>query len=342
MSSATPTPRSCDPLPKDIDYFCRHVLPELVAFHLAVTSGSKETAGRQLGKTPHAIGKSITRAEEVLAEWLGECPLIDPLHPRKNIPTEAGDLLIDFSEQALTLSKNLLTALRTLRENHQVRVATIHSSWLRYSRSIELAFKKEFPNGEITTQFFNDSHYIRDIEKAVRDGRADVGITSYPPMLIDPPLYVQSLKDQQMVLVFSSRYALLPKGTKVRLMDVLLADKKIKFVTYNRHLDIPANRKVEAYLVETGNKIGWEPEERDTGETISDLLDALLDQKKSNSFSILPRSAVLNEVEREHLKIYSLDPSPQVWRWGIIYRSPIFRPAIEYFVRSFVALQERD
>jgi DNA-binding transcriptional LysR family regulator len=338
--------RSCNPVNlEDVDYFCRHLLPELASFQLAITSGSKETAARQLAKGSHAIGKSITRAEDILAEWLGQCRLVDPAHPRTNIPTEGGDLLVKFADEIIEKSQKFVADLHALQNNHKLRLATIYSSWLTYGRGIESAFKEKFPDGSITTEFFNDSKYIDDIEKAVREGRADIGITSYPPRSIAPPLRVEPLKDQEMVLVFPSTYSRLPKKNTVSLRDVV-TDPKIKFVTYNRNLDIPASRKVETFLHDNNIKIDWN--ERQTGETISDLLNLLLTKdpktkdKDTNSFSILPRSAVRNEVARRQLKIYSLNPSPPVWRWGVIYRTPVFRPAIDFFVQRLVALQELD
>jgi hypothetical protein len=323
---------------EDFDWFCRHVLNKLATFYVATSDGSRQTAGEHLLKRREAVGKSIRSIEQALKEWYPDILLLDRTYRKTIIPKEAGRAMVRFAGDIRKRSEQFLDELNRIENDGEVRVASIYSSWETYGAQLEAEFKARMPNGSVTVEFFNDTDYVEQITAAVRDGRADLGITSYPPIEKKiSPLTVLPLIAQEMMLVFPSGYKKLPSGKEpIRLMDVLFKDKDLKFVIYTRAIDIPANRKVINYLHDCG--VGLKPERKVEGETIRHIKKELVPGR----LSILPASAVRNEVSADIFKAYSLEPPLEKWPWGIIcYPLKYSRPSIRRFVEGFALLREK-
>jgi DNA-binding transcriptional LysR family regulator len=317
--------------PEEWDKFCRRVLPELAAFELVAATHSRKSVSEKLLKTPAGVGKSILRAERELSEWLNGGKLIDRSQTRFVETTEAGKEFVRFAGDVLERTEKFLHDLHHVQYGYDIRLASIYSSWMTYGRQIEVSFTKQVPDGSVNVEFFNDSDYINQIVLAVDSGHVDVGITSYPPPQRKVPrsLRIQNLVSQEMMLVFSSSYKRLPKGRKVDLVDAIRDDSSLRIIIYSP--DIPANNKVLSYIKERRDDRG--SHFRIRIENIAQIKEAL--SSLPSTASILPASAVRNEVAEGKLRAYSLDPPMEPWPWGLIYRAQSSRPAVRQFVKCF-------
>lgn len=181
-------------------------------FHAAST-GNLQSASEKLGKTRQGIGKSCKRVERALGEWFDEVPLRDRTHPKTFRPSEAGEALVRFAQDVLNRAEQFMDEMYHVQSGGEVRVATIYAPWLTYGAQIEAAFKKRVANASVNLRLTTGRSYMQRIAADVREGRADIGITSYPPK-VAPPLTLARMPDYPMVLVFPSNYPNLPQDAK--------------------------------------------------------------------------------------------------------------------------------
>src|SRR5271165_4495289 len=113
--------------PDKMDWFCRNVLTELAVYRHAVVSGSPKAAHEGLIKTPAAIGQSIRRMEQHLAEWLNGGTLTNQLRKKTIQPNEAGGIVFEFAETILKESESFLERLYAFQHDSKVHLACIHS-----------------------------------------------------------------------------------------------------------------------------------------------------------------------------------------------------------------------
>src|SRR5579862_1669439 len=199
--------------PEEMDWFCKNVLPYLAVYHAAVLAGTRTAIHRQFNVSKVSIGNNISALADALARWLKETPLSTT--PRGVLPSEAGRIVFDFAERILTESQSFIGQLDTFKPNLNVRVASIYSAWTVYGARLQTQFQTSVSGGTVSPTYDGGKgDYPNLITARVKNGEADVGITSYPPK-VEPPLVRQRLQDSQFVIVFSSRYKQLPIEKKV-------------------------------------------------------------------------------------------------------------------------------
>lgn len=325
---------------QDADYFCRHVLPELEVFRRATTSTRFASAGETLGKTRQGVSLATRRVEKALREWFEEVPLLNRSR-RPMTLTEAGETLLSFAQDALRQSEEFMERMRRLQVSGEVRLATIYAPWLTYGAEVVAAYRERVKDGSINLSLVIGPSYMRTIEAAVREGRADIGITSYPPK-ITPPLCITHLPPQEYQLVFSSSYSRLAKletlkrRGKLKLERVISDNPDLKIVILKRAFDVPATNQIIAYLNRAESDLG--PEQKIQVDNLSQTKDML--QNMPGTMAILQRVAIRNEVAKGLFKAYSLDPPLKPWTWGIIFREHSSRPAVREFLQCLVPIMK--
>jgi DNA-binding transcriptional LysR family regulator len=329
-----PIMRSLHPLDHvDSDWFCKHVLPELTRFFEAATTGKLQSAGEKLGKTRQGIGKSSQKIERALSEWFSDVSLRDRSHPKTFRPTEAGEALVRFAEDVLARMEQFMDEMQHLQNGGEVRVATIYAPWLTYGAQVEAAFKERMANASVNLRLITGPKYMDKITTEVREGRADVGITSYPPK-VAPPLALTRMPEHPMVLIFPTKYRRLPKEKEVKLQKVISDDPDLKIVIFQRSFDVPVTNRVIAYVRACEADLG--PSQRIEVDNLSQAKDLLL--TLPGTIGILPELAVRNEVAKGWLKAYRLDPPMQLWTWGIIHREETSKPAVRHFLDCLIRI----
>lgn len=314
--------------PEEMDWFCRNVLPELAVYRNAVMSGSRNKVSEGFVKTPQAIGQSLRRIEEDLAKWLNGGTLLDHSRKKSVHTTEAGDLLLEFATAILAQSEAFLDKLHGLQSSGEVRLACIHSGWMAYGPKLTAAFAKKVPGGTITAHTIGGIGYPEKIAAEVREGRVDIGITSYPPK-VAPPLVCQLLQERRMLLVFSAKYAKLPREKGPLKVDRIISrDDKLRVAVHARSADSPLGNQVVYYLNKRDAYLGHSQlfEVANIAE-----IKATIEQFPE-TISILPEDAVAEEVAKGKFRAYALDPPLKPWTWGLIYRVGTSRAPVLQFI----------
>jgi DNA-binding transcriptional LysR family regulator len=309
--------------PEQMDLFCRRVLPELADYRDAVAAGSLAAASLSLNKTPQAVGQGIKRLQNNLVAWLNNGTLTDRSLKKSVRTTEAGDLTFAFAEKLLADCDAFAANLHALQTSNLVRLACIHIGWMTYGPQIIDAFAKRVPGGTIDVQTIGGADYPQNIVAAVREGNADVGITSFPPK-VSKPLLLQPLQDREMVLVFSAKYPKLPREKTVSLERVISRDESLKVAVHRRALNSPLGNLVVHYLKRLGADLG--PSQLYEAQNVAEIRETI--ERIPGVISILPSDAA----DKESFRAYHLDPPLKPWTWGLIYRAGTSKRPMREFI----------
>lgn len=313
--------------PERVDWFCRNVLADLAVFRYAVETGSRKGAHEKVNKSAQAVGQALQRIQEHLGDWLNGGVLTDPSHKKVIEPTEAGMLLSGFAEKVIAECETLVASLHALQSGKNIRLACIHSGWMAYGRRLEEEFATRIPGGSIDVEIITGRGYPAAVAEAVRSGRADAGITPFPPK-VSLPLVLQPLQNRELKLIFNARYRYLPKpGNPVRLSRVISKDDKLKVAVHGRANDSPLGNRVVHYLKQCRAEQGQG--QLFECQNIAEIRASI--ERFPGVISILPTDAVEDGVANGTLKAYSLDPELPPWEWALIYRSGTYRkPVLEF------------
>jgi DNA-binding transcriptional LysR family regulator len=314
--------------PADLDKFCRDALSELAVYFYAAESGTREGAHEKLHKSAAAVGQNLASLEEALKPWLNEGFLIAPR--RKTIEqTEAGALTHEFAAKILSDIRAFVDRLYDLQHDTRVRVVSIHSAWMAHGAELEARFAREIPGGTVSVRHTGcDGSYPTLIMSEVRDGKADIGITSFP-CRPSPGLILQRLTDRELVLVFSAKYSQLPKPeAAVHLADVIRRNDKLKVAVHQRSLDNPLHNRVINYLTRLDADYG--PSQLREGYNIAEIKENI--QRFPNTISILPEDTVEQGVREGSLVTFKLDPPLKPWPWAFYYKEGTTRQPVLKFI----------
>jgi DNA-binding transcriptional LysR family regulator len=312
--------------PAQFHWICCKLFPDLAAYFYAIETGDRPKAANRVSKRPQGVGKHLLHLEEKLKDRLNGATLIDWDKKKQVIPTEVGLLLFNYVQDVFNRTDAMLEEFHRMQYGNQIRVASIHAAWAAYGKLWEEAFKRTASDASIDPQIIGGDRYNERIAIEVLEGRAEIGITSYPPK-VPYPFTAQPLQDQELRLVFRSDYPNLPKQNTVRLTDVLLDDHQLRVAIHSPTLAAPLAEEIRNYLqhrpiFQWGTAIH--------GVNIAELKDAVI--SFANTCSILPADAVAQEINNGTFKAYSLDPEPPRWKWGVIYRANTSRPAVKAFI----------
>jgi DNA-binding transcriptional LysR family regulator len=317
---------------------CRKALPELATFKAACESASRRRAGSEVGKGGSSVGKCISRLEAFLHEELNGGSLVDHTEPRKVCPTEAGEAFYRYCGDIASLSARFLDNLEYLQRGSEIRLAMTHSAWLAYGSDLEKAYKRRRPEGVVN---FGDTFYSRDrvwddIEREVLEGRADVGVYSFPPSRkkrVAADLAVIDWVEEEIVLVLPARPTRYARGTVVSIADPLLVER---VVHYSRPLGFDRTLTIEAYLKAQKTLKLYRGDWLLGVNTISEIKETL---RQKGGMSFLPWPTVAVESGSGALRAYRIVPPMRPRLMKIVCRLHTSRPAVRDFLKAAATLR---
>lgn len=299
---------------KSFDQICRSVLPELVTLHLMIRRRGVNGAATELGVSRQTISNRRAELEQILGSRLIEqhargqtTPLGTRMHALiKNILRDLDLFLIDMER---------------MRNGKDIRIAGITSAWFSEKPALEECYRRREPDGTLTLIDVGDEFAI---ETAVREGLADVGIVSYPPRQLDPPMAVEHWRGEPMMLVISGRRRLIRPIDKAEPGDFENHDT---FVSLSPKFTMA--KELARYL--SRNRIRL-PHRLSHCSGIDDIKRAVIDD---DGISILPEFAVRQERRDGRLQAYALK-EPLSRQVGIVYRrDSVERVAFKKFLECF-------
>lgn len=321
-----------------LERWCREVLPELGTFRAACLYKTRAKAGSMLGKEGQNVGKSITRLEQLLRNSLNGGSLVDHADSKKVSPTEAGEELRDYCEKLASLSSDFLDRLKDLQYGSKIRIAMTHYAWLAYSGALEAAYKERRPDGifDYGGRVYSQDKVWKEIEQEVLEGRADIGVYSFPPTRrkeVSAELAVRNWIEEEYVFVLPGGAKGNPKGKVASLRDLSTFPQ---VVHYDRSLDFDRTRTIEQYL--RRQKV----HDRFSGDwlfgvnAISEIKETL---QGKGGMSFLPWPTVEREHHEGKLQAYRLNPPMRPRVMKIICRLHGSRHAVVDFLKAAASLE---
>jgi len=324
---------------REFEQWCRRVLPEMATFQAACEFKTRRRAGDKLGKEGQNVGKSIVRLEAFLKDYLAGGTFIDHNEPRLVSPTEAGEALLTSCHELAAIRARLLETLTRLQRGSEVRLAMTHYAWLAYGSSLEAAYKKRRPNGTVNfgNEFYGQDRVWEDIERVVQDGRADLGVYSFPPTrskLVPRDLIVRNWIEEEIVLV-------MPPGL-VRTSKASIALSSLphlpRVVHYSRSLNFDRTDTIQQYLKSQKVLHRYKGDWLLGVNTIAEMKDTL---RHKGGMSFLPWPTVEHEYRQGILQVFRLNPPMRPRVIKIICRLHTSRGAIRDFLKAAATLEGR-
>lgn len=312
---------------------CQSLLSQLEVFRQAVTQKNRPSAGLNVELSGTRVGQVLDELDTALSRHLNDGSLINREKKIDIELTEAGEVVYDFTQEVLQSLHDMIGKLHRLQYENELKVATINIVLLKYGDEFKARFRNVIPEATVTFSTFGQDRYPEKILAEVREGRADIGITSYPPD-VQPPFIMRPLRDTEVGLVLNAnhpRLAALGNGP-LRLTEVSQMDPNFQMALHRSTIEGPFAMRVRDYLRKS-------PDlrlRRVEGETIADLI--ALVKKFPNTVSILPLDAVYDEVTAKTLVARSLWPEMRPWTWGVIYREGSSRQTVRAFLECLSPL----
>jgi DNA-binding transcriptional LysR family regulator len=261
--------------------------------NLAHLSLIKDIVGRRSisrGASDHGVTQSA--ASQVVQEFeraLG-VRLLDRRHRPLQV-TAAGQLVHDFALDVLDRERRLLAELDDLRDEPDgvVRVASIYSVGLSEMSRLESDFKLRLPQGRLEVDYLRPEM----VYGAVLDGRADLGLVSYPEPVRG--LTVIAWRQEPLVLAAAPSHPL-ARLTRIRLASLDQED----FIGFDE--DLPISRHIGRLLREAGAQVRF----RMRFDNIPAVKEAL---QLGGALAILPAPMLRAEIADGRLKAIRLVPT---------------------------------
>ena len=139
----------------------------------AVVCGSVRSAAEKLGIVPSAVSRQISLLEESLGVALLE------RHRSGVVPTQAGQLILDYHRQNLAHRHDMLAKMDALRGLHSGSVSVVSGEGFAQ----ELVdgpirqFRQQYPGVSIALEI----HGTNEIMRRVREDEAELGLVYYAP-----------------------------------------------------------------------------------------------------------------------------------------------------------------
>lgn len=177
---------------------------QLLVFQEVVRSGSFGSAAKQLSLTQPAVSKIISDMEA----YFGLELII-----RKNtgvILTEAGKVLLTYSESITRELKNLCSEMNRMVGNSVVDVSFGYPSLIGFTflPGMMKEFKEVFPQAQVSMFEAQLSSFL----PAIRDGRLDFAIGTLSDEMLLQDLHIEPLFESEFILVANRTRAI--QGTK--------------------------------------------------------------------------------------------------------------------------------
>src|SRR5277367_93348 len=319
---------------RDLDRWCREVMPELATFYAACEYRTRKRAGQKLGKEGQSVGRSISRLEVLLKDSLGGGSLVSPEKPREVKATDAGRALLEYWKDIVSLRLGLLEKLSTLQRGSEIRAATTNYAWLAYGDALEHAYKKRRTDGVVSpgNKFYGRDRVWEDVEKQVLEGNADIGIYSFPPSRqkeFPKDLGCLNWMEEEIVLVLSPDLARKAKKEKVSVYELSLRLPSMpRIVHYARELGFDRTDAIEDYLRRQNVLRRYEEDWLLGVNSIAEIKDTLI---KKGGISFLPWPTVEEEHQKKTLHAYPLNSYMRPRVIKIIYRLHGLRSAVQDF-----------
>lgn len=227
--------------------------------------------------------------------------------------TEAGRLFRDFAADVLDRHRRFLADLDDLRDRpaRVVRVASIYSVGLSEMSRLEAAFKARVPQGRLEVDYLRPEMVFR----AVADGKADLGLMSYPRR--GPGVVVIDWRRDALVLAAAPPHPL----ARLARIRVAALDQQ-EFIGFDE--DLPISRHIDRLLKEAGARVRC----RLRYDNIQSMKEAL---QAGRAVAIVPEAMLGAEAAEGRLKGIRLVPTP--YRpLGILHREGALPRAARVFL----------
>jgi LysR family hydrogen peroxide-inducible transcriptional activator len=271
---------------KRLDQYCRSLLPELVTLLLIAQRHGKAPAAADLKLSGQALGQRVATAEALL-----EGPLLEK-RSRKGVLTPLGARVLTLAEAVLQELDEFLTDTDHIKNSQDIRIASITSVWAAEKTLLEKAYKMRIPEGSLIPAHGGDDS--RSIQDEVVEGRADVGIVSYPPKTVASGLMIRHWRDEPLVFVVSSRRKLM------RPVEVALPSDLEQHHTF---LTLSANHPMSTMLAEYLGRHRVRFSHKLSFPSIAGVKEAV---RNDDGVSILPEPTVREDRREGRLKTIPL------------------------------------
>lgn len=265
-------------------------------------------------------GKKHGLSQSAVSQQIAQLELThkDQLLDRRKRPLEltaAGELFYAACKDIIDRYEQLRSELNTLQKSSasRINVAAIYSIGMHTLPDYVKKFMVNYPDVNVHVEYLNSGQ----IYELVLAGEIDIGLVAVPKR--DKRLEVYEFEEEPLVLVCSPKHPLADK-TKIDIHKVQFE----KFVGFGK--EVPTRVWIDSIL-QRYNIIVRPVMEFDNIETVKRALEI------NAGISILPRSAILQELESGTLKAVSFSDENFVRPTGIIVRKgKIFGQAGRYFV----------
>jgi len=235
---------------------------------------------------------------------------------RKNFSlTPEGRAFLEASKEILGTLEGLGARISKLQDivAGELRIATIFSIGLHELPPYLKIFRKAFPDVDVRVEYRRSS----EVYSAVLEGRCDLGLVAYPAARRG--LKVSTFWRDRLVMICSPNH---PLASRREVPFSLLHGEK--FIAFEP--DLPTRREIDRKLKSSGVKVKLALE-FDNIETVKRAVEV------ENAVSIVPETAVRNEVEAGSLLAVEFDES-DMWRpLGVLTRrSARVSPALREFL----------
>lgn len=164
----------------------------------AVSTGSVRNAAEKLGIVPSAVSRQISLLEEELGVAL--------LERQRNgvVPTEAGQLILDYYRQHVAHQHDLLAKVDAVRGLYSGTVSIVSGEGFA-QELIEgplRSFRAQYPGVAIALEIYGTNEILR----RVREDQAEMGLIYYAPS--DPLITAQASAHQPMHAVVATNHPL--------------------------------------------------------------------------------------------------------------------------------------
>ena len=221
--------------------------------------------------------------------------------------------MYDFAVEVLERQRSLLAGLDDLRDEPAgvVRVASIYSVGLSEMSRVEKDFQLRLPQGRLEVDYLRPEM----VYSAVLDGKADLGLVSYPEA--GRGLAVIAWRQEPLVLAAAPSHRL-ARLTRIR----LAALDQEEFIGFD--VDLPISRHIERLLREAGVQVRF----RLRFDNIPAVKEAL---QSGGALAILPAPMLRAETADGRLKAIRLVPTPHR-PLGIVHPKRPLAKAVRVFL----------
>jgi len=265
-------------------------------------------------------GKKHGLSQSAVSQQIAQLELThkDQLLDRKKRPLEltpAGELFYEACRDIIERYERLRSELNALQKSSggRINVAAIYSIGMHTLPDYVKKFMVNYPDVNVHVEYLNSGQ----IYELVLNGEVDIGLVAVPKR--DKRLEVYDFEEEPLVLVCSPKHPLAGES-KIDVHKVQFE----KFVGFGK--EVPTRVWIDSIL-QRYNVVVRPVMEFDNIETVKRALEINV------GISILPRSAILQELDSGTLKAVSFSDEDFVRPTGIIIRKDkIFSQAGRYFV----------